>query len=195
MRTNAKFLPQASYMECVRSLFVTPAPMLIMSIGYVASFGVLAFASNSDSFATFAVLGVFSSSIRVVAFLYGAAYADLPEFDVLQASKVERIFAIAYFQFACLLGFSSVQVLGHSDPHSEAKDRAAKYVCGHRALHYPDCCAVRADIGNARILMASLLAGAAQNLIGRYRAVSEGIERRLAFQALARRDVLTELPN
>lgn len=69
MQTGPDVGPHVSYIECVRSLFVTPVPMLVMSIGYIASFSVLAFLSDDGAYALLAVIGVFSFSLRVVGFL------------------------------------------------------------------------------------------------------------------------------
>src|ERR1700722_4633387 len=89
--------------ELIRSLYATLSATIIMSIIYVASFGVFTFERRNIILIAFAIAGTFSSAARIGVLLRGKAKAASPTLDIIGARRLERAFAIAYFQFACLL--------------------------------------------------------------------------------------------
>ena len=156
--------------------------------------------------------------IRIVVVLFGKTIAASPALGIVAARKLERIFAVAYFQFACLLGISAAYVFAHEDTArfdmlivcllvgygagvataiglrpwiaipsmviAVAPTIVAAFVHGGDPVYYMTAVAT-----------AALLVGGCQSVLRKYRETSAGIGRRLTFETLARRDVLTALPN
>jgi diguanylate cyclase len=204
--------------ELIRSLYATLSATIIMSIIYVASFGVLTFERRNIILTAFAIAGIFSSAARIGVLLLGKAKANSPTLDIIGARRLEQTFAIAYFQFACLLGFSAAYVFAYEDSArfdmlvicllvgygagvaagvglrpwiaipsmvvAVVPTIVAAVVHGGDSIYYATALAT-----------AALLFGGCQSVLRRYRETSSGIGRRLTFEALARRDALTSLPN
>lgn len=204
------------YVELVRSLYTTLIPTTIMSIGYVLSFAVMGHASGSGLLELFALIGVFSGVARVLVLVIGSAEAGDPALDVGRAGILERRFAIAYYQFAVLLGASTACLFMVDAPrfHMLATCLLVGYGAGVAAgvglrpriaipsmvMAIAPSIIVAASRWDAiywitAAMTAALLAGGCQSLLGRYRVTSAEVGRRLTFEALARRDVLTTLPN
>jgi hypothetical protein len=63
--------------ELIRSLYATLSATIIMSIIYVASFGVLTFERRNIILTAFAIAGTFSSAARIVVLLLGKSKSKL----------------------------------------------------------------------------------------------------------------------
>jgi diguanylate cyclase (GGDEF)-like protein len=204
------------YIELVRSLYTTLVPTLIMSVGYVASFGVMAFDINDKTLAFFALAGVLSGSLRITLLLRGATDATGHDLALERTRMLEKRFAIGYFQFAALLGLSGTYVFSLDAPHFHMLVTCllVGYGAGVAAgvglrpwIAIPSMLvAIVPSIATAMlrwdpiywtlgIMMSALLIGGCQSLLGRYRVTSAGIASRLTSATLARHDVLTALPN
>jgi len=204
------------YGELVRSLYTTLIPTTIMSVGYVLSFGVMAFEAGDPVLAAFALAGVLSSTARIVVLMGGRADVKAPKIDIERARVLERRFALAYYQFAVLLGASAAYVftLEPARFHMLMMCLLVGYGAGVAAgvglrpwIAIPSMMvAIVPAIVVALLrwdpiywvtaaMTSALLAGGSQSLLGRYRVTSIEIAKRLTFEALARQDVLTALPN
>jgi diguanylate cyclase len=203
--------------ELIQSLYTTLPATTIMSVAYIASFIVLTAERRDIVLLVFTVAGLLSSIARVTVLVFGKAKAAAPTLDIIEARALERIFAISYFQFACLVGISAAYVFFHED--SARFDMLiicilVGYGAGVAAgiglrpwIAIPSMAiAIVPTIVGAlakgdpvyyatAFATAALLAGGCQSVLRRYRVTSSGIGRRLTFEALARRDVLTTLPN
>jgi len=93
--------------ELIQSLYTTLPATTIMSVAYIASFIVLTAERRDIVLLVFTVAGLVSSTARVAVLLFGKAKAASPTLDIVEARVLERIFAISYFQFACLVGISA----------------------------------------------------------------------------------------
>jgi diguanylate cyclase len=204
------------YVELVRSLYTTLVPTVIMSAGYVVSLAIMARETNNSILAVFAGLGAISGSVRIFVLMRDAADAARDTLGFEQARQIERRFAVSYVQFALLLGISTAYVLAMDAPrfHILIVCLLVGYGAGVAAgvglrpriaipsmliaivpgiavlLLHRDAVYVMTGV-----MMAALLAGGSQSLLGRYRVTSAEIGKRLAFETLARRDILTRLPN
>jgi len=204
------------YVELVRSLYTTLIPTTIMSIGYVASFSVMGISSQNPVLVIFAAIGVFSSIARIAVLVSGSAEASDSHLTIERARQLDRRFAISYYQFAVLLGVSAACVFTVEAPrfHMLATCLLVGYGAGVAAgvglrpwIAIPS---MLVAIAPSIIVMAlrwdpiywvlaamtaALLVGGCQSLPARHRVTSVEIAKRLTFEALARRDVLTTLPN
>jgi diguanylate cyclase len=217
MPFRTEIVRRGTEIELIRSLYSTLSATTIMFIIYVVSFSVLALERWNIILLAFAVTGVFSSAARIGVLLFGQAKATSPTLDIIGARRLELIFAISYFQFACLLSVSAAYVFVYED--------SARFDMLIICLIVGYGAGVAAKIGlrpwiaipsmtiavvptivaaflhgdpvyyATALAAAALLVGGCQSVLRRYRETSSGIGRRLTFEALARRDVLTALPN
>lgn len=216
MLIREESLPNGVYPELVRSLFRTLMPSSIMSVGYVVCFGVLASAAQDTGLVVFACLGVLSGAARLLVVLLGRGQAAQATLTVERARALELRFAVAYFQFALLLGVSAVYVflLEPAEYHMLTMCLLVGYGAGVAsgiglrpwiALPSMICATVPAALvallhpeavyWATSVMGVALLAGGAQSVMTRYRVATIEIAQRVAFEALARRDDLTGLPN
>lgn len=216
MPFRAETVRDGVYVELVRSLYTTLIPTTIMSIGYVLSFGVMAFEANDPMLAAFALAGILSGAARMTVLMKGETETRTAKLDVKRARVLERHFAITYYQFAALLGASAgyVFTLGPGRFHMLTVCLLVGYGAGVAAgvglrpwIAIPSMmAAIAPSIILAALrwdpiywvlaaMMTALLAGGSQSLLGRWRVTSVEIAKRLTFEALARRDTLTALPN
>src|SRR3569623_1557558 len=93
--------------------------MTIMSAGFVLSFCVMSYEAGDSVLAVFAGLGALSSGWRISVVLSGRAEATPDNLGTPRARVLERRFAIAYYQFAVLLGAASSYALIAALPHSQ----------------------------------------------------------------------------
>lgn len=204
------------YVELVRSLYTTLIPTTIMSIGYVLSLSVMAFEAGDWVLAVFSFVGVLSNTARIWILLWNSADAAAPDLEITQARVLEKRFAMTYYQFAVVLGVSAVYVFT-LDParfHMLMICLLVGYGAGVATgvglrpwIAIPSMvvaivptilvAAWRPDpiYWITAAMTSALLAGGCQSLLARWRVTSTEIARRLTFEALARRDVLTTLPN
>jgi predicted signal transduction protein with EAL and GGDEF domain len=216
MYARPKPIGDGVVVELVRSLYKTLIPTLIMSVGYVASFAVMAFESANAALAIFAFAGVLSGGARILVVLQGTREARKPDLTVDCARKLEKRFAIAYFQFAALLSVSAAYVffLGSPRFHMLVVCLLIGYGAGVAAgiglrpwIAIPSMLVAIVPsvmIASWRwdpvywtmgVMTSALLVGGCGSLLVRFRITSSEIGNRLTFANLARRDVLTMLPN
>lgn len=204
------------YVELVRSLYTTLVPTTIMSIGYVLSLSVMAFEAGDRVLAVFSFIGLLSNAARIWILIWGGAEAAASDLEITRARALEKRFELAYYQFAVVLGVSAAYVFT-LDParfHMLMICLLVGYGAGAATG-----VGLRPRIAIASMLVAivptilvaawhhepiywitaamtsALLAGGCQSLLARWRVTSTEIARRLTFEVLARRDVLTTLPN
>ena len=204
------------YVELVRSLYATLMPTAIMSIGYVLSFAAMAFESKDLVLAVFVFVGVLSGTGRIAVLVWGNSDATAEDLNIGRARVLQSYFAISYYQFAVLLGISAAYAFTLAPPrfHMLTVCLIVGYGAGVSAgiglrprIAIPSMIVA---IAPAVIVMAlrwepiywvtaammtALLGGASHSLLRRHGVVSTQIAKRLTFEALARRDVLTTLPN
>jgi diguanylate cyclase len=206
----------AVHIELVRSLYSTLVPTTIMSVGYVVSFAVMASETGQRIVGGFALAGLLSGVLRVATLLHGAADAAMPALDAQRARVLEKRFAIAYYQFAFLLGLSAAYVFTLESAHLHMLTMCliVGYGAGAAAgvglrpwIAIPSMAvAIVPGIVAAALrwdpvywvtaaMTTALLVGGSQSVLRRYRVASTEIAKRLTFEALARHDVLTTLPN
>lgn len=204
------------YIELVRSLYKTLLPTAIMSAVYVVSLAAMAFETGDRILMTFAVIGGFSSAGRLAVILDGAGDAEDPMLTVDRARHLERTFAIAYYQFAAVLGLSAAYVFFLDAPrhHMLMMCLIVGYGAGAAAgVGLRPWIAIPAMLVAivptilvaplrwdfiywiVALMAGALLAGGIVSIVSRFRFASTGINQRLTFQNLARRDILTALPN
>ncbi len=204
------------YVELVRSLYATLVPTAIMSIGYVLAFAAMALGAADPILAAFAFVGVLSGAGRIAVLVWGNLDPTADELDIGRARVFENYFSISYYQFAVLLGVSAAYVFTLAPPrfHMLTVCLLVGYGAGVAAgiglrpwIAIPSMIvaiapaiivmALRWDpiYWVTAVMMAALLAGASRSLLSRHCIVSTQIAKRLTFEALARRDVLTTLPN
>lgn len=216
------FFPRADtlldgiYVEFVRSLYVAFIPSVIMSVGFVAG-GVLIAQETGDSVLAVIVLaGTLASLVRLTIAWEGRAEAFAPGLGVERARRLERRFGLSYLAFALCLGAFGIRVfmLPATGPHMLAVCLLVGYGAGVSAG-----IALRPRIAVASMLvgivpgvvaafavmhhsywataamMLALLVGGIRSLLDRHRLMVKEIGRRITFGNLARRDVLTDLPN
>src|SRR5690606_34854619 len=204
------------YVELVRSLYTTLIPTTIMSIGYVLSLSVMAFEAGDRVLAVFSFIGLLCNAARLWILIGGRAEAAASDLEITRARALEKRFALAYYQFAVVLGVSAAYVF-MLDParfHMLMICLLVGYGAGAAtgvglrpriaitsmlvaivptilvaAWHHEPIYWITAAMTSA------LLAGGCKSLLARWRVTSTEIARRLTFEALARRDVLTTLPN
>ncbi|MCW5693091.1 MAG: GGDEF domain-containing protein [Pseudolabrys sp.] len=204
------------YVELVASLYDTLVPMAIMSAGYVLAFGIMGHVNHDLFLTAFAGIGAFSSAWRVLVAMWGRAELMGGAIDDERARALERRFAIAYFQFAVLLGISTTYALIEAPTQSHmlivgllvGYGAGAAVAVGLRPQIAvpsmilgitPGIFAISWDLQPISVvtsgLMAALLIGGIYSLFQRYRIASLQIARGFTFEALARQDNLTKLPN
>jgi diguanylate cyclase len=217
MPFRSETIRRETKVELIRSLYATILPTTIMSFVYVVSFAVFTLDRRNIVLFAFAIMGVFSGTARIGVLLFGNAKVSSPTLDIVGARRLELIFAISYFQFACLLGVSAAYVLVYEDS-THFDMLIICLIVGYGAgvaagiglrpwIAIPSMTiAVVPTIVAAflrgdpvycvtALATAALLFGGCQSVLRRYRETSSGIGRRLTFAALARRDILTALPN
>ena len=106
-----------AYVELVRSLYTTLTPTTIMSIGFVLSFSAMAYATHDLVLGICALVGILSSTARIAILLHGRREAAGPDLHIQRARSLERHFAIAYYQFAAVLGVSATYVFTLEPAH------------------------------------------------------------------------------
>lgn len=204
------------YVEFVRSLYTTLTPTTIMSIGFVFSFCAMALATNDFILKTCAVVGFLSSAGRILVLVRGRVEAAASDLQVERAHSLETRFAIAYYQFAIVLGIAGAYVftLPPARFHMLMVCLLVGYGAGAAAgvglrpwIAVPSMAiAIVPAIIAATLrwdpiywvmaaMMLALLAGGSQSIFARSALATIEMAKRLTFEVLARRDVLTTLPN
>ena len=111
-RTRAeKGLPDATYVELVRSLFMTLPPTIIMVVSFLCVGAAAAVKLNDGPTNVLAALGALCgfARIAIVAGLRGkAAEQDL---TAEAAQRIERVFAASYLSFAIVFGIFVARVI------------------------------------------------------------------------------------
>ena len=204
------------YVEQVVSLYHTLIPTSIMSAGYLAAASTMALETGDRVLAALAIIGCFSSAGRIAVLLEGSRDAHDTHLTFDRAKHLERNFAIAYYQFALVLGVTAAYVFLQDIPrhHMLMMCLLVGYGAGAAVgvglrpwIAIPSMLTaivpaivvmpLRFDsvYWIAALMTSTFLAGGCFSLMVRYRFASAGMTQRLTFQNLARSDALTELPN
>jgi diguanylate cyclase (GGDEF)-like protein len=209
-------LPDGTYVELVRSLFITLLPASIMSAGLVAA-GLLILQETPDPLLALIISLCALAGIARVSLLIAcrkrAASADL---DPEGARALELRFAGAYFAFAAIFSIFSVRAFFVATP--EAHMMIVCLLVGYGAgvaagvslrpwisvpsilmAIVPTILVTPFGPGPAYwrtgLLMAMFLTGGIVSMLHRYRTTAAQITMRRLLSTLARHDQLTGLPN
>lgn len=202
--------------ELIRSLYRFRLPALIMSIGSFLSLLAVASVSDDITYFVLAALSLFSSAFRltVVYLDHGRASDENAPLSVLLSA--ERRFAVAYLQFAVVLGISCALVINSSIESFGmlAVSLATGYSAGAAVtvglrpsiaitsmilavVPTLVVALLRADpiYSMTAMMMAAFLFGGCRSVVQRHQTTNQEMFNRFAFQTLSRRDPLTKLPN
>ncbi|WP_418898031.1 diguanylate cyclase domain-containing protein [Terripilifer ovatus] len=187
-----------------------------MSLGFVLAFSEMAWTTGNVGLGVCALMGCLSSTARIAVLVRGRAQAAAADLQAQGARSLERQFAVSYYQFAALLGLSAAYVftLEPAPFHMLTVCLLVGYGAGVAAgvglrpwIAIPSmitaivpgiiAAALRSDpiYWVTAGMMTALLAGGSQSVLARSAVANLEVARRLTFEALARRDVLTTLPN
>lgn len=209
-------LPDGTYVELVRSLYITLLPASIMSAGLVAA-GLLILQETPDTplaliVSLCALAGIARVSV-LIAYRKSATAADL---DPEEARTLELRFAGAYFAFAAIFSAFSVRAFFVATPqaHMMIVCLLVGYGAGVAAgvslrpwisvpsiliAIVPTILVMPLGPGPAYwmtgLLMAMFLAGGIASMTHRYRTTAAQVTMRRLLSTLARHDQLTGLPN
>ena len=215
MRKNTD-LPDGTYVELVKSLFATLLPTVIMSFTFLGIGGLILSQTDDPFLATLIGIGAVSSASRIGVLTYYRRWAGQDAVDRRAARRIEFTFAATYLSFAIVLGGFGVRALRVAPPQSDMLVVALLIgygagVAAGIALRpwiavssmlvaiVPTVVMAAIDPGitfkAVALLMAALLAGGINSLVGRYRSETSKITMRRMFATLARQDHLTGLSN
>jgi diguanylate cyclase (GGDEF)-like protein len=209
-------LPDGTYVELVRSLFITLLPASIMSAGLVAA-GLLILQETPDTpLALIVSLCALAGIARVSVLLAYRKRATAANLDPDGARALELRFAGAYFVFAALFSVFSVRAFFIATPqaHMMIVCLLVGYGAGVAAgvslrpwisvpsiliAIVPTILVMPFGPGPAYwmtgLLMAMFLAGGIVSMTHRYRTTAAQVTMRRLLSTLARHDQLTGLPN
>lgn len=213
---NNRSLPDGTYVELVRSLFITLLPASIMSAGLVAA-GLLILRQTPDRLLALIVsLCALAGIARVsILLIYRKQAAD----DWLApdgARALEQKFAVSYFAFATIFSAFSVRAFFVATP--EAHMLIVCLLVGYGAgvaaglslrpwISVPSILIAIVPYilvtpfgpgptyWMTGLLMALFLVGGVVSMLQRYRTTAAQVTMRRLLATLARRDQLTGLPN
>ena len=209
-------LPDGTYVELVKSLFATLLPTVIMSVAFLGIGSLILAQSHDRLIAGLIAAGALASILRIGILLRFRRWAREDEIDRNRARRIERAFAVAYLSFAIILGSFGVRAIQIAPPQSDMLVVAllVGYAAGVAAgialrpviavssmvvaiVPTVVLAATSPDITfkTVALLMAALLAGGINSLLGRYKSETAKITMRRMFATLARQDHLTGLSN
>ena len=204
------------YVEQVRSLYLNLAPALVMWGTFAITFWLAYHRMPEPGLLILGIAGIIASSLRIGVTAYYRDLALTAVLDHLAARRLELLFSLPYLVFSLILGIFCLHVFSWAEP--EIHMLTICVVVGYCAGTATNCglrpylaipsmiLAVGpaifvsvfkqdpAYLGMAVVATAFLL-GAARSILVRFEAAKAEIGRRLASISLARRDVLTTLPN
>ncbi|HEX8058413.1 MAG TPA: GGDEF domain-containing protein [Novosphingobium sp.] len=202
--------------ELIRSLFEAVSPVIIMSVGFVAAGGLMAWETRDPILALLLVAGAVTSIVRLIIMTSDRPEALRGELTIERARFLQRRFTYSYFGFASVLGMFGCQALQLPFPkvHMLMICMVVGYAAGVAAniflrprIALPSMLvavvpALTAALAQPDVvywatsmLASAFLAGGINSVRARYARAAKSISRRLAFSTLARQDGLTALPN
>lgn len=215
----AKFesrLPDDTYIDLVRSLFLTLVPTTIMAVSFLTIGSLVAYQTRATSIVTLVSLGALAALARIAVLLrYRRQVADARLTTDL-ARSLERRFSGAYLSFAAVFGVFCAVALVEAPVLSNACIVGLLFGYGAGvaagvslrpwisvpsllvatvppiAVMWSTPDAVHWALG---LLTMVFVGGAIQTMSERYRKAAGDITMRRSFSLLARRDHLTGLPN
>lgn len=209
-------LPQDTYIELVRSLFSTLLPTIIMSAAFVTVGIVINRETPDGLLSILLLLGCLALAARISVLLLHKKEAATGILTWQRARTLERRFACAYFSFAIIFGAFSARafVVAGAEAHMLIVGLLFGYGAGVAAgLSLRPWISITSiliatvpTIGIALfsesisylavgLLLAIFMLGGIESMWARYRVVAHKEMESRVFQALARRDDLTGLPN
>jgi len=216
MFKSRQSLPDATYLELVRSIHATLLPTSIIAVSFTGAGTLIAIESPDLPLDLLIGLGIAAVIGRIVNLLIGCRQVAGPEFDVATARRLERRFTFFYFAFALAFSAFAVRVfqVGTPDALIIVVGLLFGYGAGVAAgialrpwIAIPSLliavvpAAVTAmltpipDRIALGLLLLLFLAGGIHSVIQRSRNAVRGITMRRTFEALARSDDLTGLRN
>jgi diguanylate cyclase (GGDEF)-like protein len=209
-------LPDATYLELVRSLYATLLPTVIIAVSFIGVGGVIALETPDPLLDILILLGMLAVLARLGNLLRNRARVADRTMDVPAARILERRFAFFYFCFAASFGAFSARAFMVATP--EAHMLVVGLVFGYAAgvavgISLRPWIAVTSLVisiapvavvtlltpSPARTALALLLllflAGGIHSVLHRFRKAAYGITMWRAFETLARADALTGLHN
>lgn len=212
----SKGLPEGTYVELVRSLFLTLLPTSIMAVSFLAVGLLIASQTPDHLLKTLTILGSIAAAARLTVLLAHRRRAGDESLDFATALILERRFALPYFSFALVLGAFGARafMVATAESHMLVIGLLFGYGAGVAAglslrpwisvpsiliaivptiiiaLSTPDL-----TYRGAGLLLAVFLAGGIESMLSRYQSETRKITMRRLFSTLAKRDDLTGLPN
>jgi diguanylate cyclase (GGDEF)-like protein len=209
-------LPEGTYIELVRSLFVPVIPTIIMTLNFAAAGYYLIRVSADQPLAWLYALGLFASAIRIAVLLGYRRPALSAPIEATEARRIEQRYAIAYLGFAVMFGLFSARAFAIASPSAHILLVALIY--GYAAgvatgislrpwISIPSVLVALVPTILVSLTMPGLpnwgvglisilfLVGGIESMIRRYRATSKQISMHRLLATLARHDELTGLPN
>ncbi len=209
-------IPDSTYIELVRSLFITLLPTTIMAISFLTIGSLIAVQMENALIASLVLLGTLAALSRIAVLLQYRGRAIQERLTVAMARSLERRYAGAYLSFAVLFGTfcASVMLIGPASFDACIIGLLFGYGAGVAAglslrpwISIPSLLvatvptiivvwregdAIHGALGS---LIAVFVGGGIQTMLDRYRRTAGDITMRRSFSMLARRDHLTGLPN
>ena len=209
-------VPEGTYVELVRSLFVTLLPAAIMSVSFVGIGAYLSARTHDALLLTLTCLGGAAGIARLTVLIAHRQLATAERLTMVRARKIERRFALSYLAFAIILGAFGARafIVAAPDCRMLVIELLSGYGAGVAAglslrpwISVPSILVAVAPTALAAFttssdanwaagaLLAVFLGGGIESMIGRYRSETKKITMRRMFSSLARHDELTRLPN
>ncbi|WP_245656155.1 GGDEF domain-containing protein [Novosphingobium naphthalenivorans] len=214
--SSVESLTDRVYIEQVRSLYLHLLPAAAMWAAFAITFWLAYSRTPEPSLLPLGIAGIAASSLRIG---LTAHYRDLAltgALDRAQARRLELLFSLPYFAFALILGLFGMLVF--RSPVPEIHMLTICIIVGFCAGTATSCgfrprlaiASILAAVGPVILvsaflsdpaylamafIAASFVLGAARSIVVRVEATKAEIAGRLVSISLARRDILTTLPN
>jgi diguanylate cyclase (GGDEF)-like protein len=209
-------LPDATYLEVVRSIYATMLPTAIIAVSFIGAGTLIAIESPDLPLDIVIALGMAAVAGRIVNLFVGCRRIADPALDIAAAHRLERRFAFFYFAFAVAFSAFAVRVfqVGTSDARMIVIGLLFGYGAGVAAgiamrpwiaipsiliAVVPASITISLTPSPDRIALALLLllflGGGIHSILLRSRNAVRGITMRRTYEALARSDDLTGLRN
>ena len=212
-RTN---LPDGTYLDLVRNVYVTLLPTLIITASFVGVGTLIAIETPDLPLDVLIGIGTLALLARIVNLVLNRARAVDERLDVAGARILERRFACCYLSFALVFGAFSARAFQVATPDSHMLVVGLMFGYGAGVAAgismrpwiatpsllvsiLPTVIVALVTPSLTRIAVAILLllflGGGIQSVMQRYRNAVRGINMRRTYETLARADALTGLMN
>lgn len=214
--TERPQLSESTYLELVRSLFVTLLPSMIMAALFVFIAAMAASYSPDWRIVAIGTAGSLAGIVRIPVMIALRRRAVKADFDATSARLVEQTYSFVYLVFAALVGLFafSCLLLAPVEMHMLVASLVVGYAAGVAAgnalrpwigipavlLSVTPAAAAALVVGShahlmLALILSALMAGGIGSMASRYRTAVDTTEMRLRFASLARHDPLTGLAN